>query len=88
MYRGLYEWDGAARARAYARALWWVLALVSVPGSIDYTVLPGRHRDDLLGPAGAGVPRRSPPGSGHQDRGAGDPVGGQVRQRPVGPLEG
>lgn len=55
VYRGLYEWDGAARARAYARALWWVLALVSVPGSIDYTVLPGRHRDDLLGPAGAGA---------------------------------
>jgi hypothetical protein len=61
VYRGLYEWDGADRARAYARALWRVLALVSVPGSIDYTVLPGRHRDDLLGPAGAGVP--SPAGA-------------------------
>ena len=48
VYRGLYEWDDAARADAYARALWRVLALVSVPGSIDYVVLPGRHRDGLL----------------------------------------
>ncbi|PVZ08124.1 hypothetical protein [Actinomycetospora cinnamomea] len=47
-YRGLYEWDGADRADAYARALWRVLALVSVRGSIAYTVLPDRHRDDLL----------------------------------------
>ena len=30
VYRGLYEWDGAARAESYARALWRVLALVSV----------------------------------------------------------
>lgn len=48
VYRGLYEWDDAARAEAYARALWRVLALVSAPGSIDYVVLAGRHRDDLL----------------------------------------
>lgn len=47
-YRGLYEWDGADSARAYARALWRVLALVSVPGSIHYRVLPGLRRDDLL----------------------------------------
>jgi hypothetical protein len=53
VYRGLYEWDGAARAVAYARALWWVLSLVSVPGSIAYTVLEGRHRDALLPPATA-----------------------------------
>ncbi|WP_063002013.1 hypothetical protein [Nocardia mikamii] len=46
-YRGLYEWDGAASADAYARALWRVLALVSVPGSIDYRVLPGLRRRDL-----------------------------------------
>ena len=51
VYRGLYEWDGAERAEHYARALWWILAMVSVPGSIGYTVLEGRHRDDL-------VPRR------------------------------
>ena len=51
VYRGLYEWDGAARAEHYARALWWILAMVSVPGSIGYTVLEGRHRDDLVPPA-------------------------------------
>jgi len=48
-YRGVYEWDGAQRAGHYARALWRVLALVSVPGSIHYAVLPGLHRDELLG---------------------------------------
>jgi hypothetical protein len=48
VYRGLYEWDGPALAESYARALWWVLALVCVPGSIHYVVLPGRHRDELL----------------------------------------
>jgi len=47
-YRGLYEWDGRRRAEAYARALWRVLALVSVPGSIHYVVLPGLRRDELL----------------------------------------
>ncbi len=47
-YRGLYEWDGPLRADHYARALWRVLALVSVPGSIHYMVLPGLRRDELL----------------------------------------
>jgi len=47
-YRGLYEWAGPQRAEAYARALWRVLALVSVPGSIHYVVLPGLRRDELL----------------------------------------
>jgi hypothetical protein len=47
-YRGVYEWDGPRRAESYARALWRVLALVSVPGSIHYTVLPGLRRDELL----------------------------------------
>jgi hypothetical protein len=47
-YRGLYEWDGPERAEAYARALWRVLALVSVSGSIHYVVLPGLRRDELL----------------------------------------
>jgi hypothetical protein len=47
-YRGLYEWDGARLAEAYARALWRVLALVSVPGSIHYVVLPGLRRDEVL----------------------------------------
>lgn len=47
-YRGLYEWDGPQRAEAYARALWRVLELVSERGSIDFRVLPGLRRDDLL----------------------------------------
>ncbi|MET9295824.1 hypothetical protein [Streptomyces sp. NPDC003077] len=47
-YRGVYEWDGAGRAEHYARSLWRVPALVSVPGSIRYAVLPGPHRDDAL----------------------------------------
>jgi hypothetical protein len=47
-YRGLYEWDGPQRANHYARSLWRVLALVSVPGSIHYLMLPGLRRDDLL----------------------------------------
>jgi hypothetical protein len=47
-YRGLYEWDGPQRADHYARALWRVLALVSVPGSIHYMVLTGLRRDELL----------------------------------------
>jgi hypothetical protein len=47
-YRGLYEWDGALRADYYACALWRVLALVCVPGSIHYVVLPGRRRADVL----------------------------------------
>jgi hypothetical protein len=48
VYRGVYEWDGPALAEAYARALWRVLALVSVPGSIHYRVVPGIRRSDLL----------------------------------------
>lgn len=48
VYRGLYEWDGAASAEAYAGALWRVLALVSVPQSIHYRVLPGLCRADVL----------------------------------------
>jgi hypothetical protein len=45
-YRGWYEWDGAAQAEDYVRALWWVLALVSVPGSFHYRILPGLRRDE------------------------------------------
>jgi hypothetical protein len=48
-YRGVYEWDGSLRADHYARALWRVLALVSVPGSIHYVVLPELRRDELVG---------------------------------------
>ena len=48
VYRGFYQWDGAGSASEYVRALWWVLALVSVRGSIHYAVLPGLWRDQLL----------------------------------------
>jgi hypothetical protein len=51
-YRGLYEWDGAHLADTYARSLWRVLALVSVPGSIDFRVLDGLGRDELLADPG------------------------------------
>ncbi|MFD8236651.1 hypothetical protein ACFV20_32850 [Streptomyces sp. NPDC059696] len=51
-YRGVYEWDGPRRAERYARSLWRVLALVSVPGSIRYKVLPGVRRDDVLADPG------------------------------------
>jgi len=47
-YRGLYQWDGSARAIAYVRSLWWVLSLVSVRGSIHYIVLRGMWRDIVL----------------------------------------
>ena len=47
-YRGVYEWDGPRLAENYARALWRVLALVSVRGSVHYVVLPGLRRDALL----------------------------------------
>jgi hypothetical protein len=48
VYRGLYEWDGAEQAETYARSLWRVLALVSVPGSIHYRVVPGLRRAQVL----------------------------------------
>ncbi len=58
-YRGLYEWDGARLAEAYARALWRVLALVSVRGSISYHVIPAMRRDELLqDPPTIGAKRR------------------------------
>ena len=48
VYRGVYQWNDAARAHAYVRALWWVLALVSERRSIHYVVLPGLRRDEVL----------------------------------------
>ena len=47
-YRGFYEWDDAQLADVYVRALWWVLALVSIRESIRYAVLPDLRRDDVL----------------------------------------
>ncbi len=51
-YRGLYQWDDPQLAADYARTLWRVLALVSVPGSIRYHVIPGITRDELLSRSG------------------------------------
>jgi hypothetical protein len=48
VYRGFYQWNEPERADAYVRALWWVLALVSIRDSIRYAVLPGLRRDDVL----------------------------------------
>ena len=47
-YRGLYEWDGASLAERYVRSLWHVLALVSEPTSIDYRIVPGLRRAEVL----------------------------------------
>jgi hypothetical protein len=47
-YRGVYQWDGQDRAENYARALWRLLALVSVSDSIHYMVVPGLWRDAVL----------------------------------------
>lgn len=48
VYRGFYEWDSPCLAEHYARSLWRVLALVSVPGSIHYVVLPDLRREEVL----------------------------------------
>lgn len=48
VYRGLYEWDDPSLALNYVHALWWVLALVSEPGSIHYAVIPGLGRDEVM----------------------------------------
>ena len=52
VYRGFYEWDGPELAERYARALYRVLALVSVPGSIHYRVVWGLGRDEALAEPG------------------------------------
>jgi len=48
VYRGLYQWDGAEQARAYAERLCQVLRLVCVSSSIDYQVTPGVSRSRVL----------------------------------------
>jgi hypothetical protein len=52
VYRGLYEWDGADRADAYVRALWWALVVVSERDSIRCQVAPGLRRDAVLAQPG------------------------------------
>jgi hypothetical protein len=62
-YRGFYQWDNPDLAEAYVRALWWVLALVSAPGSIRYALLPGLYRDEVLAdPAVIDARLRTAPG--------------------------
>ena len=68
-YRGVYQWDGAARADAYVRALRWALAPVCARGSIRYVIVPGLRRDDVLADphcstsyrAGTGLPPSDAP---------------------------
>ena len=48
VYRGVYQWDGPSLAHAYARALWWILALVSERGSVRYVVVQNCTRDELV----------------------------------------
>jgi hypothetical protein len=47
-YRGIYEWSDSASAESYARSLWRVLDLVCTRGSIDYAVVPGLRRAEVL----------------------------------------
>lgn len=47
-YRGIYEWDGADRATAYAETLCMLLRRVSDPGTVKYRVVEGTRRDDYL----------------------------------------
>lgn len=63
VYRGVYEWDGPQRAHDHASALWRVLELVSVAGSIRYQVLPGLHRDDVLADPAIGQTAHASDGS-------------------------
>lgn len=69
VYRGFYEWDSPYLAEQYARSLWRVLALVCVPRSIHYVVLPGLRRSDILDDPGRWGPT--------------DPIDADVWWRPV-----
>jgi hypothetical protein len=42
------EWDGATLADDYLRTLWRLLALVCVPGTIHYEIVPSFIREELL----------------------------------------
>lgn len=47
-YRGFYEWNDATGAEFYARSLWRVLELVCPRHAIQYRVIPGLRREDVL----------------------------------------
>ena len=57
-YRGLYGWNGPARAEHCARCLWRVLAPVPVPGSIGYRIVPGIRPAGAFSDASATVPEQ------------------------------
>jgi hypothetical protein len=48
VYRGLYQWDGAAQASEYAATLARLLRPFSTRGSVRYRIIPGLRRDDVL----------------------------------------
>jgi hypothetical protein len=52
-YRGIYEWDGADRASAYAETLARLLRLVSEPGTVKYRVVARTRRDEYLARRGS-----------------------------------
>lgn len=47
-YRGFYEWSDPQSAGRYARSLWRVLDLVCTRDSIDYAIVPGLRRAEVL----------------------------------------
>ena len=47
-FAGLYEWDDAPTARAYAEGLSKVLRLLSVRGSVSYELRTGCSVDEYL----------------------------------------
>lgn len=57
-FAGLYEWDDAVTARAYAEGLSRVLRLLSAPGSVGYELVEGTTVAEYLSsnnPAGSGM---------------------------------
>jgi hypothetical protein len=55
-FAGLYEWDDAVSARAYAEGLARVLRALSTPGSVSYELVEGLTVEDYLAAhAGDGV---------------------------------
>lgn len=79
-YHGVYRWDGASRAAAYAETMCSLLRLVSVPGSVRYHVEPGTTPDTILGPP-------SPAADIPTERPAAEPAGepaGQPAGQPSG----
>ena len=64
VYRGIYQWDVADRARGYAETLLKLLNLVSVRGSLKYHVIPGARRDEFLANPGTVTEREGPDPAG------------------------